>query len=329
MHHMIVRPCLQHLHTIGLDQGAVTLATAFYSRRPLEALRIQAESVTVLCRLDINSTGEWKRGLVAPDALLSFLQKQQQRGANALLYASPTAHAKVYLGNYAVLIGSANLTMHGFGGGDEIVSRLHGRQALQEASRALDEYQSSLKKIEIDALEEYVEKNKHCVQQYKIEKEKLNQLPIANWNTRLHSCNYDDFLHWLQNVPKESASTIFRRADGEGNLQGHIHRNFHGLRQFFLVFPEAFDEMLHANSDTYKLFKDEKMVKNIHYFVHQFAMDEEHFVLDRWKTYLPIECGGRAGRRGGTIGNLNRMLPLVAIYLAKTLGLDSLDRTHK
>ena len=329
MHHIVVGPVLQHLRMIGLDQGAITLATAFYSSRALMSLSVRAESVTIICRLDFDSTEEWKRGFVAPDTLLSFLQAQQCRGATTLLYAAPTAHAKVYLGNRAALIGSANLTIRGFGGGHEILNRLHGRQALRGTSRALCEYQSSLKRIELDALQEYVEANQHSVRRAKArKKQKLDQLPKANRSVRSHLGSYNDFLHWLQGVPKESASEIWQRANGKDNLQGHIDRNFHGLRQFFLVFPEAFDKMQRADPDTYRLFKNEKMVKNLHDFVHQFAVDEEHFILDRWKTYLPIECGGRAGRRGGTIGNLNRMLPLVAICLARTLALDSPDRTQ-
>ena len=330
MHHIVVGPVLQHLRMIGLDKGAVTLATAFYSGRALMSLPIQAESVTVLCRLDLNSTEEWKRGLVAPDALLSFLQAQQQRGASALLYAAPTAHAKVYLGNRAVLIGSANLTMRGFGGGYEILSRLHGRQALQKTGRALDEYQSSLKKIELDALQEYVETNRGSVRRAKSRrKQKTDQLPQVNRSVQSHLGSYDHFLNWLKGVSNSGASEILERAGGKHNLQGHINRNFHGLRQFFLAFPEAFHRMRSADPDTYKLSKDNEMEGQLCDFVLRFATDEEDFVLDRWKTYLPVECGGRAGRHGGTIGNLNYMLPLVAIYLAHTLALDPLDRTQK
>lgn len=326
MHHIVVGPVLQHLRMIGLDQGAVTLATAFYSGRALTSLSIQAESVTVFCRLDLNSTEEWKRGLVAPDALLSFLQAQQQRGASAQLYAAPTAHAKVYLGNRAVLIGSANLTMSGFGGGYEILSRLHGRQALQKADRALNEYQNSLKKIEFDVLQEYVETNRDIVRRAKSQRKKEDQLPEVNRSVRPHLGSYDNFLNWLRKIPKDGASEILERAGGKHNLQGHIDRNFHGLRQFFLAFPEAFHRMRTADPDTYKLSKDNDMEEQLRDFVLRFATDEEDFVLDVWKTYLPVECGGKAGRHGGTIGNLNYMLPLVAIYLADTLALDPLDR---
>ena len=117
MNHVIVGPVLQHLLMIGLERGAITIATAFYSSRALSSLSILAESVTMVCRLDLDSTEEWKRGFVAPDTLLSFLHAHHRRGAEALLYAAPTAHAKVYLGNHAALIGSANLTIRGFGGG--------------------------------------------------------------------------------------------------------------------------------------------------------------------------------------------------------------------
>ena len=77
--------------------------------------------------------------------------------------------------------------------------------------------------------------------------------------------------------------------------------------------------MKQTNSDTYKLSRDATMEQHLNGFVSEFATDEDDFSLDNWKTYLPIECGGRAGRHGGTIGNLNYMLPLVAAYLAHTL----------
>ena len=320
MNHIIVGPVLQHLQMIGLDQGAITLATAFYSGRALTSLAVTAESVTIICRLDIESTEEWKRGFVAPDALLSFLQAQQSRGASTLLYAAPTAHAKLYAGSRAALIGSANLTIRGFGGGHEILYRMRGRQALRETGKALREYRGTLAKIDIDALQEYVEKNKRSVRRAQArKKQKWDQLPESNRSVRSHLGSYHDFLNWLDSLSNAGASEIVERANGKHNLQGHINRNFFGLRQFFLAFPEDFNRMLDADPDSYKLSKDVEMERHLREFVHKFAADEADFVLDRWKTYLPVECGGRAERHGGTIGNLNYMLPLVAAYLARTL----------
>lgn len=323
MNKIIVGPVLQHLRMIGLDGGAISLATAFYSSRALKSLTIRADSVTVICRLDLDSAEEWKRGLIAPDTLLSFLKAQQGRGATTRLYAAPTAHAKVYLGNRAVLIGSANLTMRGFGGGHEVLNRMDSRQALRMTNRALREYQDSLTEISINELQEYVQRNQSSVRRAKvrrkIQNQKSDQLPQINRSARPHLGSYDNFLDWLSSVQAAGALEIWKRAHGKHNLSGHIHRNFYGLRQFFLTYPEVFETMKQAAPDTYKLSKNAQMEQHLNDFVSQFATDEDDFSLDHWRTYLPIECGGRAGRHGGTIGNLNYMLPLVAAYLAHTL----------
>ncbi len=323
MKRIVVGPVLQHLRTIGLDSGAVTLATAFYSGRALSSLTLGAEFVTVLCRLDLNSIDEWVRGVIAPDALLSFLLAQQQRGAHVLLCVAPAAHAKVYLGHRAALIGSANLTMQGFGGGHEIVSRVDDIKSLREVKRALLEYRRMLTKIEVAVLQEYVERNRQIVRRNKARDLKPDQLPKTERSTRPHLGTYKGFLAWLKNTTSAGALEIWERANGKGNLSGHINRNFHGLRQFFLAFPEMFDRMRRADPDFYKLSKDAGMENHLSDFVHYSAVDEADFILKYWKTYLPIECGGRASRHGGTIGNLNYMLPLVAAYLAHTLEVSS------
>ena len=322
MSQVIVGPVLQHLRMIGLDGGAVTLATAFYTGRALNSLVVNADSVTVMCRLDFDSIEDWKRGFLAPDSLLSFLQMHQQRGAKTNLYTAPTAHAKVYLGSNAALIGSANLTIRGFGAGHEILTRCRSRRALHRVRNALLEYQRTLTKVELGQLEQYVVKNVHRIRISKAKRrlKKPDQLPKSNRSIRSHLGSYDGFLTWLGGTTGSGASEILARANGKSNLQGHIDRNFHGLRQFLITYPDVFDKMQSTDPDTYKLSQDDEMERKIRVFVDEFASDEEHFVLEIWKTYLPKECGGRAGRHGGTIGNLNYMLPLVAAYMKHSLG---------
>ena len=290
MNQIIVGPVLQHLRMIGLDGGAILLATAFYSSRALLSLPIRAESVTVICRLDLHSTEEWKRGLIAPDALLSFLKTQQGRGTATRLHAAPTAHAKVYLGSRAVLIGSANLTLRGFGGGHEVLNRLESRQALRMANRALREYQDSLREIGVNELQDYVERNQPNVHRVKtrrtIQNQKPDQLPRAQRSAWLHLGSYDNFLDWLNSAQAAGALEIWGRARGKHNLSGHIHRNFYGLRQFFLAYPEVFETMKQTNPDTYKLSKDATMEQHLSGFVSEFATDEDDFSLDHWRTYL-------------------------------------------
>lgn len=67
--------------------------------------------------------------------------------------------------------------------------------------------------------------------------------------------------------------------------------------------------------DTYRLLRDSAEAKSLNGFVNNNSADEPGFLLSTWKGYLPKELGGRAINYGGTIGNLHRMLPLIARYL--------------
>jgi len=122
-------------------------------------------------------------------------------------------------------------------------------------------------------------------------------------------------LEWLARQKSAAAAEILARAKGKGNLQGHIHRNFYGLRQYLMARPEEMERFANEDSSFYRLSGDAATEKRLKDFVTHQASNEHDFSLDIWKTYLPEECGGRAGKHGGTIGNLNRMLPLVAKYL--------------
>jgi hypothetical protein len=209
--------------------------------------------------------------------------------------------------------------MQGFGGGHEIVHRIEDVDIRARAAKALMEYRSILTPLRIDDLDLYVQSNIKNV----IKKRKLtpvvDKLPHATRSERKHLGEYRDFLGWLKRQRSGGASEIHARALGKHNLSGHIDRNFHGLRQFIIAYPELLDIFKSVDPDTYKLSKDPRLEAMLSAFVHEHAVDEGGFLVDRWRTYLPIECGGNAARHGGTIGNLNYMVPLVADYLRRTL----------
>lgn len=187
----------------------------------------------------------------------------------------------------------------------------------------IEAYARTLDRLTLDELKAYIARHGDFVRHYK-KTHKTNQ----HWDTvsapparppRLGA--YEDFLSWLGRQTGAAAQEIHARALGRGNLQGHIHRNFFGLRQFLLAYPECLDRFRKEDPDTYKLSRDTETERAMANFVTKHAADEAQFPVDTWKTYLPQECGGRAARHGGTIGNLNRMLPLVASYLfRKALG---------
>jgi hypothetical protein len=315
---VIVGPILSDLLGLGWDGEHAVIATAFYSERALHALVVAANELQVLCRLDVDDPTEWAKGLIAPDALLERLKSFEKKGSKIDLRVHGSAHAKVYAGANGVMIGSANLTLQGFGGGWEMVQASDDPADVHNVRAGLAKYARAMQPITLADLEAYTAKHSDFVRAYKKNhRHSHHRDKIAAPTARPPRLgDYEDFLKWVSRQSGEAAREIHARAHGKGNLRGHIYRNFFGLRQFLIAYPECSARFLRENPETYKLSKDAETERAIANYVRKHAVDETQFSLDKWKTYLPRECGGRAARHGGTIGNLNRMLPLVARYLA-------------
>lgn len=314
---VIAGPILSDLLALGWNGQHAIVATAFYSERALNALVVGAEELQVLCRLNVDDPSEWARGWIAPDILLERLRSFEANGTRIDLRVHKSAHAKVYAGATGVMIGSANLTLQGFGGGWEMVQVSRHRDDVKDVRSGLRDYARVMERFTLAQLEDYTKKYGDCVREFQAKHRRYQRrdkiaTPVAR-PPRLG--DYHSFLEWLEHVPSEAAQEIHARAHGKGNLQGHIHRNFFGLRQFLLAYPESLERFRAENADNYKLSADPTTERALATFVREHAADEAQFSLDVWRTYLPRECGGRAAKHGGTIGNLNRMLPLVARYL--------------
>lgn len=317
-------PTLPILRSIGLDGKEVHLVTAFYSEAPLRWLRqeLAAETVTVAARLDLRNPSEWLCGSIDPEALLTFLKSLHNRGVAVRFFASPVAHAKIFVGDRGVIVGSANLSTRGFGAGAEVV-RVSGRAEVRRARRSVIAYMRRLDIISLDDLERYVgryardarEARRSRAVRRSSDEDRLPRIRIEG--RRMPAGSYDDFVRWLDRQRSDAAREIAARARGKSQLSGHIHKNFYGLRQFLLADPTDLRRFAQEDEDIYRLSADQDSERSISQFVHRNAVDEGEFKLDTWQTYLPVECGGRAGKHGGTIGNLNRMLPLVARYLER------------
>jgi hypothetical protein len=93
--------------------------------------------------------------------------------------------------------------------------------------------------------------------------------------------------------------------------------NFHGIRQFLLAHPTEARTLRRADPSAYRLFRDRTMEQALKQFVINEAIDEGGLKVNTWRTYLPEGSGGKPKSGGGTSGNLNRMLPLLARYLKR------------
>lgn len=320
----LVGPILGDIESAGISGNHFILATAFYTAAPLQKIRMGAKKVTLAVRLDCANLTDWIRGRIDPPALLQTASRWAGLGSDVELYVGKDAHAKIYKGEHYALIGSANFTSRGLCGfGHEVMWRI---PMFGEDRRGLDagikRYLGGLELMRLQDLEQFIDENASFVEEMRenepqSEESRPGKLVDAQRPVRLGS--YSNFLNWLKTQSTDAARETLARANGKGNLSGHIYRNYYGIRQYLIYSPERQDRFRKESEDDYRLSLDAITEADIAQFVMKHATDEDDFVLETWKTYLPLECGGRAGKHGGTIGNLNRMLPLVAKYLAARL----------
>lgn len=323
MRTVLLGPVVADLDRVGLDSDYLAIASAFYSRQRLDALAIDAMHLDLLVRLNTSDLTEWINGAVDPDALLDFSQRLIQKSVRVRIFVSPTAHAKVYLGDGGFLVGSANLTVRGFGGlVNEILwyeSDLSSRRAMKSA---LEKYRAGLRQLELEELAGFVAKNRNGVKKAraKLGSTRRSIRPAEDMLPRSMARparlgDFLDFVRWLDRQRGDARELIARRARGEGQLSGHIKRNFFGLRQFFIAHPAEMQDALRQEPGIYALHQDPPMQDALRSFVLREAVDEDALSVSTWRTYLPQSAGGKPKSGGGTSGNLKRMIPLVARYL--------------
>jgi hypothetical protein len=294
-----------------------TLASAYYSAARLDATTMDVGAVEILVRLDLDSIDDWVTAAIAPDALLRLWLRHT--ASDIRVYYSPTAHAKIYAGDQAYLIGSANYTVRGLSGTTSEVLWLESEPSRRrEMERAIAKYRSSLKLLTRAELEEYVTLNIAEVKKRRSKARRSSEdtlPPDPDRPARMGT--YEHYLAWLSTSRIEQGPEIRARAAGKGQLSGHIRMNFLGIRQFLIAHPQESGKLRSKDPATYSLAADAVMEGALKKFVETEAADEGALSVDIWRTYLPMRSGGKPKSGGGTSGNLNRMLPQIARYLAR------------
>jgi hypothetical protein len=319
----IVGPLIADFTSIG--GGDVTLATAFYTGGALNALSLKANRLCLFMRLNTSSVADWASGALDPVALRSFIQRHQQTCAEVSLFINPTAHAKIYSGQNGYLVGSANLSTRALSGNAAEILWFENDSARRQAmNAAVKEYAQKFAKFSLSQLDDYIAKNADKAKELakKIPPElhtDEDRLPTGIVRpSRLG--DYDAFLKWLSKQSSAAAKELHARALGKSNLGGHIRQAFFGVRQFFIVNPAAMQKFIKIPPDNYSFSGDALTTSVLGNFVTKHARDEGPFSPAKWQSYLPKRAGGNQASGGATVGNLNRMFPLLARYLHSKIG---------
>ena len=321
MGELIVGPILEDIQRADFSGARGVLATAFYSATPLDAFDVSCRELNLLVRLNRNDFSDWVNGVVDPEALLRFADRQVGRGVKIELRCSPTAHAKIYLGRATLLVGSANFTGRGlWGDGQEVLWREAGRLAIAAASARVNQYAANLQRLSLDELRQLVDKNKGRVADLRRRRKitfASEEIPRSGAARPPRLGDYSDFLSWLRGQGGTAAREIHARAYGKSQLSGHVQNCFYGGRQLLIADPHFRLQLLQRSPESYRVFADRYAESRIREFTKNEIVDEPGFHASVWRNISPIELGGRVERRGGLIGSLNRTLPLLARYLGE------------
>jgi len=286
---------------------SLCIASPFYSASSVDLLDMQkSEKVSLITRLpdQYNMPVAYIENDPAP------LKKLMQRHGNKLsLYALPSLHAKLFINENSVWMGSANFTLNGFSGKQEIVAKFSGKQ--ESWSRIFDSYVGQSTRITQDDLEKLVRwigsgltRVNRAPTPEDHDDDQIVEVPFS----------FEEFVSWLQ---KKSAPLsdlrkhLFDRVNGKNFMSGHVRAGFHGTMAFLAANDKYMDAMLSSKSDSLP----DAVLRSFSDFVHLHGDEYRGPQGGRWRSYLSTKLGGV--QTGGGAGDIivKRCLALIPLYI--------------
>lgn len=238
------------------------------------------------------------------------LKKLLQRSGNKFsLYALPSLHAKLFINDNSVWMGSANFTLNGFSGKQEIIAKFSGKQ--ESWSRIFDSYVGQATRVTQDDL-------KKLVRWIESGLTRVNRAPIPEDHDDGQIVevpfSFEEFVSWLQ---KKSAPLpdlrkhLFDRVNGKNFMSGHVRAGFHGAMSFLATNDKYMTAMLSANSDSIPTV----VLSSFSEFVRLHGDEYRGPQGGKWRSYLSTKLGGV--QTGGGAGDIivKRCLTLIPRYI--------------
>jgi HKD family nuclease len=313
-----VHPDKNALSVIAKNGVSLNIYSPFYTASGLLLLSNIIKDSGSLKQVNFNCRlrkADWIQGSIDPIALVR-LTKTFSGKIRFSFSCDDSLHAKAYYCEKKGLIGSANLTSQGFGNRLEFLLLISGTilgTTKKWFSKHIHPY---LKRFSQKELAQFIRRNEAEV---KKEKEKLKKLKAARSKQRGVKTTYspiDEFMDYCAGLPGPAAKEVVLRYMGKDQLSGHIRNFYYASQQFLSKYIGLTTRIARKSAQTFRLqempFKDQWIS-----FIHSSDLKnipDANYSAQSTIRYLPESLGGKQTTGGAGIGNLNRVLPLVAKY---------------
>lgn len=298
-------PNIQLLNDI-VSSPNLRVASPFYSSASLRLIDPSCvKSLTFITRLPSQYIMPTAFIENDPSFLLALLSRL---GCRMKLFALPDLHAKLYVSDEYVWVGSSNLTLNGFSGKQEIMIQFEGQSKVWS-----DVYESyrldavAIGKNELKKLSDWVSLGLTNVRS---PNRSESHSDLGSKKTPL---TLEDFIDWLgdstqamENVRKH----LHDRVNGKNYMSGHVPPSFNGAMAF-LQLNRKYIGALRGISDQAI---PQQVLDEFAAFVRRFGDQYRGSKGGRWRNYLSVRLGGSqvSGGAGDTIAK--KCLVLIPAY---------------
>ncbi len=299
-------PNLQLLNEI-VSSSNLRAASPFYSSASLQLIDpSRVRSISFITRLP--------NQYIMPTAFIendpSFLLEMLRTfGRRMKLFALPELHAKLYLSDSNVWVGSSNLTINGFSGKQELIIQFDGQHKVW--SEVYESYR-------LDAVAIGLNELKKLSQWVSLGLTNIRSPTRSESHSDLGSkkppLTIEDFIDWLGDPGQPMANMrkhLHDRVNGKNYMSGHIPPSFNGAMAFLQKNRKYISALQGVSDQTIP----QQVLDEFATFVGRFGDQYRGSKGGRWRNYLSVRLGGVqvSGGAGDTVAK--KCLVLIPAYV--------------
>lgn len=299
-------PNIQLLNEI-VDSPNLRAASPFYSSASLQLINpSRVRNFTFITRLPSQYIMPTAFIENDPLSLLDLLTRLRHK---MKLFALPELHAKLYVSDDYVWVGSSNLTINGFSGKQEIMIQFDGQH--KTWSDVYESYRLDAVAIGLSELKKLSEWVSLGLTNVRSPNRSDSHSDTGSKKTPL---TLEDFIDWLGDPNQPMADVrkhLHDRVNGKNYMSGHVPPSFNGAMAF-LQLNRKYVGALKGVSDQAI---PQQVLDEFAAFVRRFGDQYRGSKGGRWRNYLSVRLGGAqvSGGAGDTVAK--KCLVLIPAYV--------------